>query len=635
MCGIIGYQGPKNVKDVLLNGLRTLEYRGYDSAGVAIFHKKQIQQFHTIDSLDDLQEQLKERHFEGRLGIGHTRWATHGRVSIKNAHPHFVDGFSIVHNGIIENHLQIKAQLKASGMDINFETDSKLIAYLLLQAFHGDLLQATLQILPQLKGSYAVLAMSERQPETWVAFKSGPPLVLGVNEAEIVMASDAYPLLSHTNNVIYLQDGEVVQIENAKYQIFDQKGKLVKRQPIKLSQKSDLLNKQGYPHFMLKEVCEQSVVLKKMLSGFLNPSKQTIELVTKEKPSKDTNIKEVPFVVDLDVLREAQRIFIIACGSSYYAGCVGKQLIEHWARLPVEVYLASEFRYGDPLFPPKTVCVFISQSGETADTLAALQLAKEKGQFTIALSNTPHSTIDRLADGHIYMLAGTEVGVASTKTFTSTLAILNIFGFGLKKLRQDTRQGAGCQGNHQGSDHFEQDIYQALNLLPTQVEHVLRNDAAFQQIAGQIKESSGVLYMGRGMNFLIALEGALKLKELAYLPVGAYPAGEMKHGPIALVDEQTTIVVLIPKDHLYEKTKNNLEEMRARGGKIIAITTDTEDNKDLQDIDKAYQILPKAHWTVNPILEAVVVQMIAYHTACLLGRNVDRPRNLAKSVTVE
>ena len=618
MCGVIGYQGPKNIKDILFNGLRTLEYRGYDSVGIATLHKGHIQQFRTTDSLDSLQKQVQNLYFDGNLGIGHTRWATHGKVCQQNAHPHFVSGFSIVHNGIIENHTELKQKLLASGAKLLSETDSEIIAHLLARAFQQkkDILQATLDVVEQLKGSYAVLAINESQPETWIAFKSGPPLVLGVNPLEIFIASDMFPLAPYTDQVIYLQDNEIVKIENTHYQIFNHKGRPVQRKPITFHQISKHTDKRGYPHFMLKEMFEQSHCLRQVLAHFLDPSTQTINLITKPRKNTLQNVN----VLDLNVLKKMQRVFIIACGSSYYAGLVGKYLIEHWADIPVEVDLASEFRYRNPLFSEQTLYLFISQSGETADTLAALRLAKENQQPTLSVCNVPYSTLDRESDASIYISAGVEVGVASTKTFTNTLAILNALAYGLKKLRSN-------------DPHFEQEAYKALSFLPTQVEKVLGYDQQFKAMAHQLKDCKGVLYMGRGIHFPIALEGALKLKELAYVHASAYAAGEMKHGPIALIDDQVATVVLIPKDHLYNKTKNNLEEIQARGGKIIAITTDDEHSKN--DLQMAYPILPKAHWTTAPILEAVVVQMIAYHKACLLGHNVDRPRNLAKSVTVE
>lgn len=609
MCGIIGYQGPKNIKEVLIKGLQTLEYRGYDSAGIAVLDKGHIRQFRTTDSLASLDHQIKPLQFDGHLGIGHTRWATHGKVSEQNAHPHSVKGLSIVHNGIIENHNELREKVLATGAKILSQTDSEVIAHLLSIAFEKtkDILQAVLQVIPELKGSYAVLVITEKQPETWIAFKSGPPLVLGVHPSEVFIASDIQPLIPYTNQVIYLQDNEIVKIENTKYQIFDRKGHPIDKDIITLSQKAEDLDKKGYPHFMLKEIFEQSVTLRKVLSQFLDPTTQTIHL------GKTFS----------DVLKDAQRIFIVACGSSYYAGLVGKYLIEGVAKIPVDVELASQFRYNNPLIQPHTLCVFISQSGETADTLAALRLAKDRGHPTLSICNMPHSTIDREADAHIYMSAGIEVGVASTKTFTNTLAILNILAYGWHKFFDKENFLLKEQSN----------IYEALTLLPTQVEKVLGHDLQFQAMAENLKNCKGVLYMGRGIHFPIALEGALKLKELAYIHASAYPAGEMKHGPIALIDSQVTTVVMIPKDNLYEKTKNNLEEIRARGGKIIAITTDEGSSFDKEE--GFYPVLPKAHDSVLPILEAIVVQMIAYHVACQLGNNVDRPRNLAKSVTVE
>lgn len=617
MCGIIGYQGPQNIKDILLTGLKALEYRGYDSAGVAIFHQQKIKQVHAEGSLENLQKEIDGMKFNGHLGIGHTRWATHGIPSKQNAHPHYAGGFSIVHNGIIENYLQLKKQVLASGAKILSETDSEIIAHLLSIAFDrtGDLLQAITETLPSLKGSYAVLAINEKQPDTWIAFKSGPPLVLGVNQSEIFIASDIQPLISHTDQIIYLQDNEFVKIQNTNYQIFDQKGQLIQKTPITLSDQTETIDKKGYPHFMLKEIFEQSACIQKITSHFLKTSTQTVQLASLNH-----------------ILKDKKYIVIVACGSSYYAGLVGKYLIERLSDVSVKVEIASEFRYQTLTSQAHTLFLFISQSGETADTLAALSLTKQKEKPTLAICNMPHSTIARQADHCIDMSAGIEVSVASTKTFTNTIAILNILALGLQKLNP-----------HDHSDkHFlqiEKDVYQAFSRLPSQIEQIFYQCHHFKKIADQIKNLQNILYIGRGTSLSIALEGALKLKELAYIHAEGCAAGEMKHGPIALVDKNTKVIALISKDNqLYHKTKNNLKEIQARGGKIIQITTKDDQLKEDQNAlfdDNIYPILPKAHFSTYPILEAIAVQLIAYYVASSLGHNVDRPRNLAKSVTVE
>ena len=615
MCGIIGYQGPRNTKDILLAGLKALEYRGYDSAGVAIFHRQKIKQVHAEGALENLQKELNPMDFDGHLGIGHTRWATHGIPSKQNAHPHYASGFSIVHNGIIENYLELKEQVLALGAKILSETDSEIIAHLLSIAFHktGDLLQAVIETLPYLKGSYSVLAINEKQPDTWLAFKSGPPLVLGIKSSEIFIASDIQPLIAHTDQIIYLQDDEIVKIQNTDYQIFDQKGCSIQKTIITLSDQTEAIDKKGYPHFMLKEIFEQSTCIQKITSHFLDPSTKALE--------------------SLDhVLKSTKHIVIVACGSSYYAGSVGKHLIEYLSDVSVKMEIASEFRYQTFRSPAHTLFLFISQSGETADTLAALHLTKQKEKPTLAICNMPHSTIARQADHCIDMRAGIEVSVASTKTFTNTIAILNTLALRLQKLT--------------AHDHFnkhflqlEKDIHQAFSHLPSQIEHIFYHCHHLKKIADQIKGLQNMLYIGRGTSFSIALEGALKLKELAYIHAEGCAAGEMKHGPIALVDKDTKVIALIPKDnHLYHKTKNNLKEIQARGGKIIQITTKDDPLKKDQSTlfdDNIYPILPKAHFSTYPILEAIAVQLIAYYVASALGHDVDRPRNLAKSVTVE
>ena len=635
MCGIIGYQGFQNTKEVLLNGLKALEYRGYDSAGVAIFHKNKIKKVRVKGALEKLQKEIEDIDFNGNLGIGHTRWATHGIVSEKNAHPHCVEGLSIVHNGIIENDLQLKKQILTSGAEIQSETDSELIAHLLSIAFNKtqDILKATLETITCLKGVYAVLAINEKQPDTWVAFKSGPPLIIGINPSEIFVASDVQPLIKHTNQIIYLQDNEIVKIKNTEYQIFDQKGHPVHRSPVTLAETVKVIDKKHYPHFMLKEIFEQSICLQRLNLHFLNPSTKTLRLESlnfklRNQEEQTNNIQSKKPTSFHHILKDTKHIVIVACGSSYYAGLVGKHLIEAHAHIPVKVELASEFRYQNFVFPNHTLFLFISQSGETADTLAALRLAKQMKKYTLALCNMPHSTIGREADSCIDMSAGIEVSVASTKTFTSTIAILNILALGLKKLTASENQ----------SLQLEKDIYEALTTLPSQIDDLFSHCNHLKEIANQLKTLQNVLYIGRGINFPIALEGALKLKELAYIHAEGYAAGEMKHGPIALIDESTKVIALIPKDNLYNKVRSNLKEIQARGGQIIEITTNEDSSKDNKNAllkSNLYPILPKTHFSTSPILEAIVVQLIAYYTADALGNNVDRPRNLAKSVTVE
>ena len=587
-------------------------------------------------SLEILRKKLDSISFDGNLGIGHTRWATHGRVSEQNAHPHCAGGFSIVHNGIIENYLQLKKQILESGSNIQSETDSELIAHLLSKAFDRtqDILQTVLETISLLEGVYAVLAVNEKEPDTWIAFKSGPPLILGIGPSEIFVASDIQPLIKYTNQIVYLQDDEIVKIENTKYQIFDQKGSQIHREPVTLSEKVKVADKKDYPHFMLKEIFEQNVCVQRLILHFLDSSQQamrleSLNLKVRNDLQKNQNIQNGKGQVSFHhILKNIKHIVIVACGSSYYAGLVGRYLIERIAQVPVKVELASEFRYQDFVFPDHTLFLFISQSGETADTLAALRLAKQMKKYTLAICNTPYSTIDREADGCIDMFAGLEVGVASTKTFTNTIAILNMLALGLKKLTISDNSFV----------NLEKDVYQALTALPSQIECILSHVSYIKKIADQIKDLRSILYMGRGISVPIAFEGALKLKELAYIHAEGYGAGEMKHGPIALIDESTKVIALIPKDHLYNKTRSNLKEIQARGGRIIEITTDedfSQNDKEQYFKNNIYPILPDAHFSTLPILEGIVVQLIAYYTADALGNDVDRPRNLAKSVTVE
>ncbi|MDZ4084392.1 MAG: glutamine--fructose-6-phosphate transaminase (isomerizing) [Bdellovibrionales bacterium] len=620
MCGIVGYFGAKDPKEVIVGGLKRLEYRGYDSAGVAILDSvgvpvgapagtMKIKVVRASGKLAELSKKLETEKFSGRLGIGHTRWATHGVPSERNAHPHSVDGVSLVHNGIIENYQEIKAELIRGGSEIKSDTDSELVAHLIAAKVKetGDLFKAVELVLPRLTGAYAILAMWEKQPDVMVAFKNGPPLVIGLGDKEMIVASDVQAIISHTNKVVYLDDHEIALCKGSELKVFSASGQAIKKDVATITWSADQVEKAGFKHFMLKEIFEQP----RAVANAIAPH---IDLATKSVRLADVGISE-------EQLKKIERVFIIACGTSYYAGMSGKYLIEEVSRVPVECDIASEFRYRAPVIPQNSLVITISQSGETADTLAAIRLAKQAGATTLSICNVRASSIDREAHGRLYMNSGPEIGVASTKAFVSTLAILNLLALTFGRVHGHV------------STEAEQSAVEALLGLPAQMETVLSYDKFFAESAMKLKAYRGILFMGRGINYPIALEGALKLKELAYMHAEGYAAGEMKHGPLALIDDRMLILMVCPNDKNYEKTLSNLEEARARGGKIVSIGTG--DNHELKAVSDDYLALPKASWMLNSILASIPVQLLAYHVADAMGHDVDQPRNLAKSVTVE
>ncbi len=625
MCGIVGYLGPKNPKDVILTGLKSLEYRGYDSAGVSILHEGKFKRVRAEGKLGNLSAKLDGEAFSGHLGIGHTRWATHGKPSERNAHPHCVGGISLVHNGIIENYMELREELVRDGAVLESETDSELVAHLIEREVRagGDraaagngaaagvssaLLAAVLRILPRLHGAYAILVVSEREPDTMVAFKNGPPLILGVGPDAMYVGSDVMALVPYTKKVVYLDDGEVVEVKGRSYRVLDHSGATIQKKLVEVNWTADVASKGGFPHFMVKEIFEQPRAVAQAIQPHVNLQKSSVEL------------SGVGFDVD-QVLAGIERVFIVACGSSYYTGLVGEYMIERLAKVPVECDIASEFRYRHPVLPKNSLFISISQSGETADTLAAVRMAKQAGAKILSICNVKNSSIDREADGHLYMNAGTEIGVASTKAFSATLALLNLLSLAVAK----------AKGVLSAED--EAKYVREVLAAPAQIETVLNLDKFFKQAADKLKSYKGFLYLGRGVHYPIAMEGALKLKELAYMHAEGYAAGEMKHGPLALIDDKMAVVTLVPHDDLYEKTLSNLEEAKARGGQIISIGTGESER--LEKISQYYLALPEVGWFTLPLLEVVPVQLLAYHVACSLGHDVDQPRNLAKSVTVE
>ena len=614
MCGIIGYIGAKPALPVILDGLRRLEYRGYDSAGVALVRDGTLERRRAAGNLVRLEEALSLQPVHGDYGIGHTRWATHGRASEENAHPH-VDCHArlvVVHNGIIENYLDLKRELQRDGHEFVSETDTETVAHLIEREWRDDGLAAAVRrALAALRGLFALVVVAVDDPGTIVAARNGPPIVVGMGDGEYLVASDIQAVLSHTRDVVFLGNREmaVVRRDGATFTDFD--GVRLALTPQRLAWDAEMAEKAGYAHFMQKEIFEQpDAIQETLLSRF---SLETGDLFPGELGVSD------------DVLRRIEHIVIVACGTSWHAGLVGKFLFEQLARVPVDVDYGSEYRYRDPIVDTRGLAVVITQSGETADTLAALREAKQKGAHAIAICNVIGSMVTREAHGTVYTHAGPEIGVASTKAFTAQLAALHLLALHLGRVR-------GALSADAARPHLA-----ALAQLPRLVEETLTLDPVIAELAGLFHTRSDFLYLGRGINYPIALEGALKLKEISYIHAEGYPAGEMKHGPIALIDKQMPVVALVPHDHVFEKMIGNLHEAKARGSTVIAITDGDRDPivQMLDPVQDHVVTIPAIHPLLTPVLMVVPLQLLAYHIAVRRGCDVDQPRNLAKSVTVE
>jgi len=603
MCGIVGYFGMQDPKTIIVEGLRKLEYRGYDSAGVAIFNSGKIERVRAEGKLKNLESKLKSQHFSGPIGIGHTRWATHGGPSERNAHPHQSGPISLVHNGIIENYEGLKSELVTKGIALHSETDSEIVAHLINLKYqqYGNLLDSVRAVLPELKGAFSIVVICSDSPNEMVAFKDGPPLILGHGNGEYFIVSDVAASLQYTSRYQYLEDREIVHISRDQVRILTPHGVELTKKIVEVDWSPEVVEKRGFSHFMLKEIYEQAQSVASALEPHLSENRNSFK----------TRLE----------LSNVDRVVIVACGTSYYAGIYTQYLVERWSKIPCSVEVASEFRYRDPVLTENALLVTISQSGETADTLAALRLAKQRGVKTLSICNVVGSSIDREADQHLYLNCGPEIGVASTKAFTSTLVISNVLAAEIaKKKRQLTPER-------------ERQIVRSLLQVPSQIEVVLGYDKYFLDAAEALKRFKGFLFMGRGVLYPIALEGALKMKELTYLHAEGYAAGEMKHGPLALIDENMAVVMLAPRDELFDKTISNLQEVRARGAKIISIGSN--DDEALRKISDRYLGIPLLESEANPILSVVPLQLMSFHLANALGNDVDQPRNLAKSVTVE
>jgi glutamine---fructose-6-phosphate transaminase (isomerizing) len=614
MCGIIGYIGSKQVLPILIDGLRRLEYRGYDSAGVAVLRAGNIELRRSAGKLARLEEVIATQPLEGEYGIGHTRWATHGRPTEENAHPHrdCTGRIVVVHNGIIENYMDLKRQLQKEGHVFVTETDTEIVAHLVERESKGDGLEhAVRRALLYMRGLFALVLISADDPNKIVTVRNGPPIVVGLGDGEFFVASDIPAILSHTRDVVFLGDEEMAIITPSGVEFTDYSGRAVSAKSTRVAWDPVMAEKAGYKHFMLKEIFEQPWAVKETVLG--RASLETGKIFLNEIDIPDES------------LRTVERIVILACGTSWHSALVAKFLFESLARVPVDVDYGSEYRYRDPIVSKNTLAIVITQSGETADTLAALREAKKKGAQSISICNVVGSMATRETDGTVYTHAGPEIGVASTKAFTTQIVALHLLAMYLGQIR-------GTLTPDQAKPHIE-----SLTQLPLLLEQVLKCEPITEEIAKRFYQRSDFLYLGRGINYPIALEGALKLKEISYIHAEGYPAGEMKHGPIALIDEQMPVVAIAPDDHVFEKMVGNIQEAKARGGSVIAITTEGHDEiKELLDPAQDYLItIPASHPLLTPVLMAVPLQLLAYHMAVRRGCDVDQPRNLAKSVTVE
>ena len=615
MCGIIGYLGPKKVVPILIDGLRRLEYRGYDSAGVAVVRNGQIERRRSAGKLVNLEQAIDTQPLEGVYGIGHTRWATHGRPTEENAHPHLdcSGKIVVVHNGIIENYLDLKRELQKLGHTFVTETDTEIIAHLMEQKASGgrSLEEAAREALLHMRGLFAFVAISTDDPEKIIAVRNGPPIVVGLGESEFFVASDTPAILSHTRDVVFLGDEEMAVITRRGVEFTNFAGVPVSKATQRVMWDPVMAEKAGYRHFMLKEIFEQPRAAEETLLGRL--SIETGRVFLEEIAVTETD------------LRAVNKVVLVACGTSWHAALVGKFLIERFAGLPVEVDYGSEYRYRDFIVNRNTLVVIITQSGETADTLAALREARKKGARSLAICNVVGSMATRESEGTIHTHAGPEIGVASTKAFTSQLVALNLLALYLGQMKGSLSEAVARQ-------HLD-----ALVQLPKNMEHALKASAPMEEVAGRYFTRKDFLYLGRGINYPIALEGALKLKEISYIHAEGYPAGEMKHGPIALIDSDMPVVSIAPNDHVFEKMLGNIQEVKARGGSVIAITTEGHDTlKSILDpAHDAMIALPRVPEMLSPITMVLPLQLLAYHIAVRRGCDVDQPRNLAKSVTVE
>ncbi|WP_214073456.1 glutamine--fructose-6-phosphate transaminase (isomerizing) [Mucilaginibacter sp. dw_454] len=611
MCGIVGYIGYRDAYPIIIKGLHRLEYRGYDSAGIALYDKD-LKVYKKAGKVSDLENFVKDVNLKGSIGMGHTRWATHGAPSDRNSHPHSSGDrkLTIIHNGIIENYGVIKETLLAKGHVFKSDTDTEVLIHLVedIQKETGlDLYEAVRITLNKVIGAYAIVIMSADEPDELIAARKGSPMVIGVGKGEYFIASDATPIVEYTKNVIYLNDNEIAQVKRDSLLIKNIDNTVQTPYIQELDMKLEALEKGGYDHFMIKEIYEQARSIRDCLRGRIYPSQGKVQL---------GGIKEYA-----DKLKNIDRIVIVACGTSWHAGLVGEYLIEEYARVPVEVEYASEFRYRNPIINSKDVVIAISQSGETADTMAALEIAKERGATIFGICNVVGASIPRITDAGVYTHAGPEIGVASTKAFTAQVTVLTLIAFYIAQQRGTITQSKLVE------------YLTELDEIPALVERTLQCNDHVKEIAARFKDSNNCLFLGRGSSFPVALEGALKLKEISYIHAEGYPAAEMKHGPIALIDADLPVIFIATKNSSYEKVVSNIQEVKARGGHVIAIVT--EGDTQVRDMAEYVIEIPQTDDAFVPLLATIPLQLLAYHIAVMRGCNVDQPRNLAKSVTVE
>lgn len=608
MCGIIGYIGEKNAVEIVLEGLKKLEYRGYDSAGIACLVNGKINTVKCKGKIVNLENLIDKRTKRAKIAIGHTRWATHGKPSDENAHPHLSGGIALVHNGIIENYSELKKELKDEGFKFVSETDSEVIAHLIRKYRDGGSLEeAVKKAIERLRGSYALVVIDETDPDKLIGVRMESPLVVGINENEKFIASDIPAFLNYCNRVIFLDDGEIIVLKNRDFIIYDSKLKRKHKEPVLITWTASMAEKGGFKHFMLKEIYEQPRALADTIRGRVTPDGAKINYA-------ELGISE-------EEMATTEKIYLVACGTSYHACMIGKYMIEKIAGIPVETDIASEFRYRDIPFSKNSIFIAITQSGETADTLAALRYAKKNGVKTLTICNVLGSTASREADAVFYTHSGPEIGVASTKAFTSQIVSLYILAFAFKFAKDKVKKTE--------ADKF---LFELLH-LPKMTEEALKLDEEIKRLAKEVYKKPNFLYLGRGPNYPVALEGALKLKEISYIHAEGYAAGEMKHGPIALIEEGFPVVFIVSDDPYLEKTISNMQEIKARDGFIIAIS-DSRDQK-LKNLSDRYLYVQGINTFLNTVLFSIPLQLLAYHVAILRGCDVDQPRNLAKSVTVE
>jgi glucosamine--fructose-6-phosphate aminotransferase (isomerizing) len=610
MCGIIGYIGKKDTLSVVLDGIKRLEYRGYDSAGIALLTERGLVVKKKAGKVSDVEALWNGYAIPATLGIGHTRWATHGAPNDLNAHPHLdcTGELAVIHNGVIENYASLKKILQANGHSFTSETDTEVLVHLIEEFFRktGSLEQSVRLALSEVKGTYGLVAISAREPDKLIVARNGSPIVIGLGEGENIVASDASAFIQHTRRVTYLEDGEMAVVTKDVVNTKTLGDIEVRKSVEELSWELEQIERGGYDHFMLKEIHEQPETIRNAMRGRLLAEEGVVRLGGLE------HVREK--------LLNARRIILVGCGTSWHAGLVGEYMLEQIAKIPTEVEYASEFRYRNPIITGDDVVFVISQSGETADSLAALREAKAKGATVLGIVNVVGSTIAREADGGVYIHAGPEIGVASTKAFTSQLTVLALITLMLARAKGMPARDAAV-------------LTRELWSLPSKIAQVLNTTAAVKALAQEFKDATNFLYLGRGANFPVALEGALKLKEISYIHAEGYPAAEMKHGPIALIDENMPVVCIVPKDAIYEKVLSNIQEVRARRGRIIAVAN--EDDHEIDQLAESVLRVPRTYGFFGPIINIIPLQLLAYYIAVARGTNVDQPRNLAKSVTVE